>query len=316
MLVQKYDVVVTNPPYNPVSNCSGQIQDYVKKHYPDSKTDFFAIFMEKADSLLKKNAYYGMINMHSWMFLSSYESLREKVLRLNTIINMAHLGARAFEEIGGEVVQTTTFVMNKTYLPSYKGTYSRLVDYNSQDSKEEAYLNKTNVHYSLSSDFSKIPGSPIAYWASKNVFNDYKNGIPLGEKYNPRQGLAAGDVGYFYRYWSEVDYSQIGFGHLNNESFQKSKARYVPVNKGGGRCNYYGNNYEVLKFDAENYRKLLQCGNHLPSRDKYFKQGITWNKISSSFFSSRYVDFGFVFTDAGMKITSDVPIYDLGALMV
>ena len=176
IMSQKYDTVVTNPPYNPVSNCSARIQDYAKRHYPDSKADFFAIFMEKADSLLKNNAYYGMINMHSWMFLSSYETLREKALRTNTIINMAHLGAKAFEEIGGEVVQTTAFVMNKNYLPSYKGTYSRLVDCNSQDSKEEAFLNKTNIHYSLASNFSKIPGSPVAYWISSKLLAAFQSG--------------------------------------------------------------------------------------------------------------------------------------------
>lgn len=315
VLSMKFDVTVTNPPYTPLSRCSAKLNDFVKRNFQDSKTDFCSVFMERCHEMTEKTGYQAMITMHSWMFLSSFEKLRKKILINNTIINMAHLGARAFEEIGGEVVQTTSFVFNNGYIKEYTSSFKRLVDFKSQDSKEEAYLEDSNLYQTKATNFSKIPGSPIAYWASYNVLKAYQDGMSLGDIYYPRQGLAAGDVNYFYRYWHEVNYKDIGFGFTNNEQFMESNKLYVPVNKGGGRRNYYGNNFEVLKFNTENYNKLLNSGNHLPSRDRYFKQGVTWNKISSSYFSSRYVDVGFVFTDAGMKITSDDEIYSLGAVM-
>lgn len=314
ILVQKYDVVVTNPPYMAVSNVGKNLNDYVKEHYPDSKADMFAVFMEHCATMIKQNRFQAMITMQSWMFLSSFEKLRSKMLMTDTV-NMAHLGARAFEEIGGEVVQTTSWIQRKSHVNKYKTTYCRLLEPNTQQAKEDMFLAKENRYVTLQDNFSKIPGSPIAYWASSNVLNAYQNGMSLGDAYFPRQGLAAGDVNYFYRYWTEINFEDIGLGYVDNESFLTSNKLYAPVNKGGGRRNYYGNNFEVLKFDAENYKKLLNSGNRLPSKDRYFKQGITWNKISSSYFSSRYVDIGFVFTDAGMKITSDNEIYSLGAIM-
>ena len=168
LLVQKYDVVITNPPYMAPD---AKQKSYVQKNYPDSKSDFFAIFIEKCHSLTKKNAYQAMITMHSWMFLSSFEKLRNKLLINNTIINMAHLGARAFEDIGGEVVQTTAFVFDNVNIKGYQSNFKRLVDYNSQDAKEEEYLKDENLYTSSATNFSKIPGSPIAYWVSEKTIS-------------------------------------------------------------------------------------------------------------------------------------------------
>lgn len=127
VLAQKYDVVVTNPPYMAVSNAGPKVQEYIKENYPDSKSDLFACFIERCGKLIGKGGYQGMITQHAWMFLSSYERLRAK-LRLTDTVNMVHLGARAFEEIGGEVVQTTSFVMRQSHIAGYKGTYCRLIE--------------------------------------------------------------------------------------------------------------------------------------------------------------------------------------------
>lgn len=298
IMSQKYDAVVTNPPYNPVSNCSVQIQDYVKKHYPDSKTDFFAIFMEKADSLLKKNAYYGMINMHSWMFLSSYESLREKVLRTNTIINMAHLGARAFEEIGGEVVQTTAFVMSKKQLLNYKGTYSRLIDYNSQDSKEEAFLDKTNVHCSLSSNFSKIPGSPIAYWAPQKLVECFENYPNLESLSECAAGVSSGDNNKYLKVWFEVEFKDISFNSTSQNSFDESSYKYAPCNKGGEFRKWYGNNsWVALWYKSSEFHR-----NGATYKDKLFVNGMTWSAITTYKFNARYYPDGFIFDHASPSL--------------
>lgn len=178
--VQKYDVVITNPPYMVPSP---KQKSYVQKNYPDSKSDLFAVFIEKCNFLTKKNAYQAMITMHSWMFLSSFEKLRNKLLINNTIINMAHLGARAFEDIGGEVVQTTSFILENVHVRDYQSSYKRLVDYNSQDGKENEYLSEKNLYVSSSENFSKIPGSPVAYWVSKAFINIFDKSIPLEKGY-------------------------------------------------------------------------------------------------------------------------------------
>ena len=206
LLVQKYDVVITNPPYMAPD---AKQKSYVQKNYPDSKSDFFAIFIEKCHSLTKKNAYQAMITMHSWMFLSSFEKLRNKLLINNTIINMAHLGARAFEDIGGEVVQTTAFVFDNVNIKGYQSNFKRLVDYNSQDAKEEEYLKDENLYTSSATNFSKIPGSPIAYWVSKAFINIFDKSIPLEKIAYSFQGIITGDNNYFLRLWSEVSNTKV-----------------------------------------------------------------------------------------------------------
>ncbi|HBC90714.1 MAG TPA: BREX-1 system adenine-specific DNA-methyltransferase PglX, partial [Lactococcus sp.] len=165
LLSQKYDVVVTNPPYMSSNGMSGKLSEFVKKNYSDTKSDLFAAFIERCRHLLKPTGYQAMITQHAWMFLSSYEKLRNKLLTCD-IVNMAHLGARAFEEIGGEVVQTTAFVLNTHKTPSFLGTYIRLVDFNSQDEKEISFLRGKDRYVSNADNFSKIPGSPVAYWVN------------------------------------------------------------------------------------------------------------------------------------------------------
>lgn len=170
VMARKYEVVVTNPPYMGISNGNVKLNGYVKKNYPDSKSDLFAVFIERCGEMVKSDGYQAMITQHTWMFLSSYEKLRAKLQMVDTV-NMAHLGARAFEEIGGEVVQTTSFVMRKSHLDGYKGTYCRLIEPTTQNGKEEMFLAEDNRYVALQDDFVKIPGSPVAYWANSNVIN-------------------------------------------------------------------------------------------------------------------------------------------------
>lgn len=169
-LAQNYDVVVTNPPYMAVSNAGAKVNDYVKKNFPDSKADLFAVFIERCGQMAKKNGYQAMITQHAWMFLSSFEKLRTKLLAVD-IVNMAHLGARAFEEIGGEVVQTTSFVIRKSHIADYKGEYCRLIEPTTQQGKEDMFLAGENRYTAQQSNFSKIPGSPVAYWLSDNFLD-------------------------------------------------------------------------------------------------------------------------------------------------
>ncbi len=309
VLSQKYDVVVTNPPYMAPTSVQ---KEFVTKYYPNSKTDLFAVFIERCLKFTKENGLSSLVTMQAWMFLSSYEKMRKNLINTYTITNLMQMN----NMVMGIAFGTAVSIIRNSNLGEYKGTYNYVKYENIKNDIPDSFPIINNRFAQIaSSNYSKIPGSPIAYWATKSVFENYKQGILLGDKFQPRQGLAAGKVSYFYRQWFEVFFNSIGFNFKNNEDFLNSNYKYAPVNKGGGIRNYYGNNYEVIKYDKKNYKLLLTSGNHLPSRDKYFLEGITWSKISSSSFSCRYCQTGYVFTDAGMKITSKNSIYNLGALM-
>lgn len=250
MLVQKYDVVVTNPPYMPVSNAGAKLSDYVKENYLDSKTDLFAVFIERCKEMLKVNGYQAMITMHSWLFISSYEKLRKKIL-LSDIISMAHLGARAFDEIAGEVVQTTSFVMRKSHLEDYKGTYCRLIEPTSEKGKADEFLAENNRYYAKQKDFGKIPGMPISYWVSKQIIKAFDKYPSLGEMALARNGMKTGDNNQFVRLWWEVADSKFNStANSANEAVQ-SGAKWFPYNKGGEYRKWYGNNDCVVNWENE-----------------------------------------------------------------
>lgn len=270
LLVQKYDVVITNPPYMAPSSIQ---KKYVQKNYPDSKSDLFAIFIEKCHELTKKNAYQAMITMHSWMFLSSFEKLRKKLLKDNTIVNMAHLGARAFEDIGGEVVQTTAFVFSNAYVKNYQSNFKRLVDFNSQDAKKIEYLKGANLFVSSAINFDKIPGSPIAYWCSPKVIKVFEKSKSLGELIPVKKGMDTGDNGRFIRLWYEINYSKF-------DKFFHTK-KWIPYDKGGIYRKWFGNNDYVLNWEDDGC-ELKHSKANLRSQHLYFKKSITWNALSSA----------------------------------
>lgn len=298
LLSQKYDAVVTNPPYMPVSNSSASLQNFVKKNYPDSKTDMFAVFIERVGQLTKPNRYSAMITMHSWMFLSSYEKLRSKILETDTV-NMAHLGARAFEEIGGEVVQTTAWIERKTDLKQFKATYKRLVDENSQTAKEQAFLNKNYNAYNITkTNFSKIPGSPIAYWVSGNILNAFEKGM-LADYADTKQGFATGDNNRFLKFWHEIAWNKVGIDCDTNEEAKESRKKWFPANKGGGYRRWYGNNYYVANWENDGQEMKAFSGSVIRNPQYYFRQGITWSSLSSAGVSMRFSPKGFLFESKG-----------------
>jgi type II restriction/modification system DNA methylase subunit YeeA len=310
-MAQKYDVVCTNPPYMGSSGMNAELTNYVKKNYINSKSDLFAVFIERCEKFMKKNGFQAMITQQSWMFLSSFEKLRKKMLSIETV-NMAHLGARAFEEIGGEVVQTTTFVRCKIHIANYKDVYVRLVEPTTQDGKEDMFLSGINRFVSKQDNFSKISGSPIAYWVSKNLLNDFYQGTPLCEIAYPRQGMATTNNNLFLRQWYEVKNIKIGFS-LKSEEDTVGKYKWFPYNKGGEFRKWYGNNDYVVNFQNKGEEVCAYIDSHsavdhkgrVINRDKYFKPCITWSKISSGNISFRYKPNGFIFDVAGTSIFGD-----------
>ena len=312
-LAQQYDVVVTNPPYMAVSNSNAKLNTYIKKNYPDSKADLFAVFMERCNRFTKNHGIYSMITQHAWMFLGSYEKLRDKV-RKNTILSLAHLGAHAFEEIGGEVVQTAAFSIKKDELINYKGTYIQLTSEMSQDEKEHKFLSGEGRYIVDQSDFEDIPGAPISYWVTDKVRNAFLNNKSLGEVASPKQGLATTDNNRFVRFWYEVDFKKIGFGYTSNDA-KESGLKWFPLNKGGEFRKWYGNNDCIVNYQndgAEIKANVLKKYTYLKTPDFvvknqsfYFKENGTWSAISSGDISVRYSPRGFVISNAGMAIFSE-----------
>lgn len=232
MLVQKYDVVVTNPPYMGGSGMDARLSDYVKKVYPDSKSDLFAVFIERCAQMDKRGGYQAMITQHAWMFLSSFEKLRAKLQLIDTV-NMAHLGARGFDEIGGEVVQTTSFVMRSSHTKGYKGTYCRLIDGDSEKAKADMFVSGENRYVIEQSDFSKISGEPIAYWASETLRSILASETKLKNLGRVTLGMRTGDNTRFLRLWHEVSIDKFCYNADSAESAQSSGAKWFPYNKGG-----------------------------------------------------------------------------------
>ena len=301
-LVQKYDVVVTNPPYMGSSGMGTKLADFVKKNYPDSKSDLFAVFIEACGKMTKKNGYQAMITQHAWMFLSSFEKLRTKLLQKGTV-NMAHLGVRAFDEIGGEVVQTTSFVLRNNYVARYKGIYCRLTTPLSEQCKQDMFLSQENRYFACSDDFKKISGTPFSYWIGKNIFSLFQN-AQVSEFAKCCKGLDSGDNNRFLRFWHEVNYRRISFVSKNGEN-----SVWVPHNKGGSFRKWYGNRDYIIYW--KNNGEAIK--NHPAARpqniDFFFQSAFTWSTLATTL-AFRYLPEGSVSDSKGsIGIPSYISIY-------
>ena len=301
----RYDAVIANPPYMGGKGMNADLKDFAKENYPNSKSDLFAIFMERAFKLLSKEGFNAQINMHSWMFLSSYEQLRSNLLEDYTFITMAHLGARAFSQISGEVVQTTAWIIRNQHINRYQPTFYRLIDGNEEE-KKKALLNRENeLAETAQDDFKKIPGSPIAYWVSKEIIRVFDNFETLKNVIEMRKGLATSDNGRFLREWHECEFNRIGFNIRSRDESEQSGCKWFPIHKGGSFRKWYGNHENVINWENDGYeiRNFYDEHGKLRSRPQNleysFKQALTWSKITSGNFTARYCSGGFLFDDAG-----------------
>ncbi len=319
-LARKYHCVVANPPYMGNKNMNDVLKEFAKNKYPDSKSDLFAMFIERNLGYAIQKGFVGMITMQSWMFLSSFEKLRDKLLGSNAIVSMAHLGARAFDTISGEVVSTTSFVLENEKKPDLKGIYLRLVDEKNEKAKIQAFKkniptrerpNPEKCFRASASDFKKIPGSPIAYWVSERVRQIFKESLSLSPVCKPTQGLATGDNERFVRIWHEVCLNNIGFSFPNREQAERSRLKWFPYNKGGDFRRWYGNQEFLVNWENDGF-KIKHFSNEfgrIRSRPQnlgtYFKESISWSKISSGFPAFRYFPTGFIYDVAGTSIFCD-----------
>lgn len=309
VLSNRYWVVITNPPYMGGRNMNGKLLNKIVKEFPSGKSDLFSAFILKTSMMTKNKGYTGMITQHSWMFLSSFEALRKDFLNTN-LINMCHLGPRAFEEISGEVVQTTTWVSRKSHVKGLKGSYVRLVSYDSQNEKEKMYVNGEAPRYDVGqTQFENIPGQAFAYWlGNPKVFIQGKS---LEQVANPRQGMKTLDNNYYIHFWHEVSLDKIMFTAIDAKQAKSTGCKWFPINHGGEYRKYYGNNYTVVNWyndgaemKANAIRKYNSITRTITNIAYYFKPGITWSVICS-YPSFRWYGNGFLFSNGGQCVVPD-----------
>lgn len=338
-LTDKYAAVVMNPPYMGSGNMNAVLSKYVKDNYPKSKADLFAVFMDAAISLLSDNGKYGMINMQSWMFLSSFEALRTNLLKESCIDSMLHLGPHTFDELSGEVVQNTAFVItNSKPTQDTYGAYYRLIAGGNCHTKETMFLEPEEIDDEIAEDrqvyfpnmlqsnFEKIPGCPIAYWVSEKLLFNIGVCNPIGYYAEPRAGLQTSDNNRFLRLWHEVSIKQTAF-NLSREKALSSNYKWFPHNKGGQDRRWFGNRDYIVNFyhDGEELKYWLEHNPNDPTTKSwsrnlrnyplYFNEGITWGAVTSKNITVRYSPQGSLFDTSGPMLFSKTDlIYILGLM--
>ena len=306
LLAKNYDIVVTNPPYMGNSGMNPNLKEYLKNNYSNSKSDLFAVFIEKCHDFCNETGFIAMITQQSFMFLSTFEKLRVELINNHAIINMAHLGAHAFEEIGGEVVQATTFVNRNNFIENYNSTFHRLTEFNSESKKEKEFHNDKNKFVMKQDLFKNIPNYPLAYWINSEIINVFSNSKQLGDLVPVKKGMDTGNNNKYLRYWFEIS-------NLNFTPFFKN-TKWVPYDKGGNFRKWYGNNEYVINWDNEGY-ELKNSKANLRSKHLYFRKSITWNALSSSKTCFRFSEFESIFDSAGSSLFPESNMtYYLGLL--
>lgn len=301
-LVYKYHTVVTNPPYMGNNNMDAPLIQYAKDYYPDSKLDLFAMMIERCRDFVKDNCFFSLITMHSWMFLGSFDTLRESLLE-KELINMLHLGSHTFNNDVGTIVQNAAFVYRNSDLSGHIVPFIRLVDYTTSEEKERNLRNSSLRFDKTGKSFLDIPGTPMAYWVSDRVLNVFKKSHPLSDYGDSRSGLQTSDNNRFLRLWFEVDYRKIGFNYNSAEDAQKSGLKWFPHTKGGTFRKWYGNiafvvnwfndGAEIKAFATDLYKSYSRI---VKNTDYYFESGITWSHTATkNHFGVRYVPKGVIF---------------------
>lgn len=287
LLVQKYDVVITNPPYMAPD---AKQKSYVQKNYPDSKSDLFAVFIEKGLSITKDNGYSCLVTMQSWMFLSSYEKFRVKLIKNHTLTNLMHMENMVMHIAFGTAVSC----FNKVKVQDYKGTYNQVKMSDLIDDTPTLFPNKENRFTQISTEnFSKIPGSPIAYWCKANIIRVFENCELLGDLIPTKKGMDTGNNDYFIKLWYEINFDKF-------DCIYHSK-KWVPYDKGGNYRKWYGNNDYVVNWENDGY-ELKNSKANLRSQNLYFKKSITWNALSSADTCFRASMYNGIFDSAGSSM--------------
>ena len=300
-LSQQYDVVVTNPPYMGASGMNARLSQYIKDHFPDTKADLFACFIERGNQMAVKHGYNCMVTMQSWMFLSSFEKMREKILRTKSITNLMHME----NMVMGIAFGTAVTIFRNDHITGYKGTYNQIKLQDIENGEPKTFPVPENRFAQTSTDnFSKIPGSPVAYWVSSNVIESFAKFQPVSYYGEAKAGMTTGDNNRFLRFWYEVPFREIGFSCVDSDMALASKKKWFPYNKGGGYRKWYGLNEYIVLWENDGYeiKNATEKGRKIASvrsERLYFKKSITWATLTSSTISCRCSEIGYLFDDKG-----------------
>ena len=305
-MARKYWVTITNPPYAAISNLSPKVNDFVKANYPDSKVDLFAVFIERCGLMTRVSGYQAMITQHAWMFLASYENLRDKLLN-KELINLAHLGPHAFDEINGEVVQTSSFVFCNDFFSNYNSTFVQLVGGKNEAAKAAMFISGEHRFNKTNEQLREIQGTPYtAYWASDVVLSAFKKSHLVGDVSEPRVGMATANNDRFIRLWFEVNRNKFGINISSRKEAVESRKKWFPFAKGGEQRKWYGNNDTVVNwendgFEIQNFKdeKTGRIRSHNYNLDYIFNSALTWTVIGTEKTSFRFCPVGFLYSNSG-----------------
>lgn len=305
-MAQKYDVVVTNPPYMGSNSMDVNIARYISHNYLSGKTDLYAVFIEKCIKMIKQFGNVAMITQQGWMFLSSYEDLRNIILN-KRIESLLQLGAKAFDEITGEVVQTCAFVLNNSYITKYNSSFKKLVTYQGEVAKSREFYNSKNSYIQSLDNVRAIPGAVFAYWSSLNILSVFEKYESLSTLLTPRQGVKTLDNNRFLKLWFEVEFEKIGFGVQSLEEANSLHRKWFPYNKGGAAIKWYGNKdyivnwendgAEMKDFAVQKYNSVTRT---ITNISNFFLSGITWSDVSTGNIAVRYAEAGSIFDSTGI----------------
>ena len=309
-LARKYDCIVANPPYMGGGKFNALLKEFANEYFPESKTDLFSMFLIKGFDWLKHDGFNSMITMQSWMFLSSFEKMRNQLIESVTLNNMAHLGGFSFRAASALLVSTTVSIFRNSFVKDFATKCIRLTDYKYEE-KIDHINDISNVYIVNSNEFYKIPGHPFAYWISKTLKDIFSNSMPFYDVAPTRQGLATSDNDRFMRYWYEVCNAKIFYDANDRTEAAQSRCKWFPCNKGGYYRKWYGDNEYVINWEndgdeiIEYAKKLYKSASRtIKNMDYYFKSGLTWSSISTAL-SMRYTPAGYIFETKGSMAFPD-----------
>lgn len=309
LLAQQYDAVVANPPYMGSGGMNDLVKTFTKRIFPDSKVDLFSCFIERSYTLAKFGGLSSMVTMQNWMFLSSFEQMRLRLLREKTVTNLTQIGYNSFPSMNSKIAQAAVFSVKNVKVANYLGVYTNLNNAPQSADKSEVFLahDPANKFEASSDEFYKIPGSPVAYWLGEDARNAFEKSRSLSEIAPAKQGLATAHNDRFIRIWTEVNYASINFASNSLEEAQESNSKWFPYNKGGEFRRWYGNQEYVVNWgnDGEEIKSFTDSNGKQRSRPQntqcYFRESISWSDITSGIPSFRYFPSGFIYDVTGMS---------------
>ncbi|MDH2047998.1 BREX-1 system adenine-specific DNA-methyltransferase PglX [Acinetobacter johnsonii] len=302
ILAKKYDAVIANPPYMGGKGMNAALKDFAKKQFPDSKSDMFAMFIERCQALSKISGETAFVTPYVWMFISSYEQMRSKLVTDATIQSLIQLEYNAFEPA---CVPVCAFIVGKAHVPDFVGSYIKLSEFKGHENQAPKTLEAINNHdcgwffNAKPNDFKKIPGSPIAFWLPKSLLNSFDKGVKLSNVAKPIVGLQTGDNERFIRFWFEISNGLIGFNVSDLKDENNLNTKWFPYTKGGEFRKWYGNNFWVINWAEDGKEIKKHPSAVIRNKEKYFKEGLAYTNISSGNFAARYTPKGFIFDQKG-----------------